>query len=172
VCRVLDNSLYSHHHDKREPSKMSSGQKVDKPLVLSLESALESVDHAEEEVVRFATDAGFGEEDLQKVGMAVRECMVNAVLHGNQYDPDKRAGVRVEVSQDGGLVITITDEGAGFELTEVPDPLAQENLLRHSGRGIFLIRAFMDDLKVRRRDPQGTEVRMVKYRTEETDQQS
>jgi serine/threonine-protein kinase RsbW len=154
-----------------ELSKMSSGQKVDKPLVMSLESALESVDHAEEEVVRFATEAGFGEEDLQKVGMAVRECMVNAVLHGNQYDPDKRAGVRVEL-QNGGLVITITDEGAGFELTEVPDPLAQENLLRHSGRGIFLIRAFMDDLKVRRREPQGTEVRMVKYRTEESDQQS
>jgi serine/threonine-protein kinase RsbW len=153
----------------KELSKMSSGQKVDKPLVMSLESALESVDQAEEEVVRFATDAGFGEEDLQKVGMAVRECMVNAVLHGNQYDPEKRAGVRVEVVNDG-LVITITDEGAGFELNEVPDPLAQENLLRHSGRGIFLIRAFMDDLQVRRRAPRGTEVRMVKYRTEETDQ--
>jgi serine/threonine-protein kinase RsbW len=159
-------------HDEQEPSKMSSGQKVDKPLVMSLESALESVDQAEEEVVRFATDAGFGEEDLQKVGMAVRECMVNAVLHGNQYDPDKRAGVRVELLADGGLVITITDEGAGFDLIDVPDPLAQENLLRHSGRGIFLIRAFMDDLKVRKREPQGTEVRMVKYRTEESDQQS
>jgi serine/threonine-protein kinase RsbW len=159
-------------YDQQEPSKMSSGQKVDKPLVMSLESALESVDHAEEEVVRFATEAGFGEEDLQKVGMAVRECMVNAVLHGNQYDPEKHAGVRVELLPDGGLVITITDEGAGFELMEVPDPLAQENLLRHSGRGIFLIRAFMDDLKVRRREPQGTEVRMVKYRTEESDQPS
>ncbi len=139
---------------------------------MSLESALESVDQAEEEVVRFATEAGFGEEDLQKVGMAVRECMVNAVLHGNQYDPEKRAGVRVEVDERGGLVITITDEGAGFELNEVPDPLAQENLLRHSGRGIFLIRAFMDNLQVRRRAPRGTEVRMVKYRTEETDQPS
>ena len=68
--------------------------------------------------------------------------------------------------------ITITDEGAGFELKEVPDPLAQENLLRHSGRGIFLIRAFMDDLQVRPRTPRGSEVRMVKYRTEESDQQS
>jgi serine/threonine-protein kinase RsbW len=155
----------------QELSKMSSGQKVDKPLVLSLESALESVDQAEEEVVRFATEAGFGEEDLQKVGMAVRECLVNAVLHGNQYDPDKRAGVRVEI-QNGGLVITVTDEGAGFEMNEVPDPLAQENLLRHSGRGLFLIRAFMDDLQVRRRAPRGTEVRMVKYRTEESNQHS
>src|SRR5260221_1236637 len=148
---------------------MSSGPGVDKPLVMSLESALDSVDRAEEEVVRFAEGAGFGEEDVQKVGMAVRESMVNAVLHGNQYDPQKKAGLRVEL-QNGGLVITITDEGAGFELEEIPDPLANENLLRHSGRGIFLIRAFMDDLKVRRLAPRGTEVRMVKYRTEESDQ--
>ena len=137
---------------------------MDKPLVMSLDSALDSVDRAEEEVVRFAEGAGFGEEDVQKVGMAVRESMVNAVLHGNQYDPGKKAGVRVEV-QDSSLVITITDEGAGFELNDVPDPLANENLLRHSGRGIFLIRAFMDDVKVRRLAPRGTEVRMVKYKT-------
>jgi len=143
---------------------MSSHQGIDKPVVMSLDSALESVDTAEEEVLRFATEAGFGEEDLQKVGMAVRESMVNAVLHGNQYDPDKKASLRMEI-QNGGLVITITDEGAGFELQEVPDPLAQENLLRHSGRGIFLIRAFMDELQVRRVVPRGTEVRMVKYKS-------
>ena len=133
-------------------------------MVMSLDSALDSVDRAEEEVVRYAEGAGFGEEDVQKVGMAVRESMVNAVLHGNRYDPEKKAGVRVEV-QNGNLVITITDEGAGFELEDVPDPLANENLLRHSGRGIFLIRAFMDDVKVRRLAPRGTEVRMVKHKT-------
>jgi serine/threonine-protein kinase RsbW len=141
-------------------------QGIDKPVVISLDSALESVDAAEEEVLRYATEAGFGEEDLQKVGMAVRESLVNAVLHGNQYDPEKKAGIRVEL-QNGGLVITVTDEGAGFDLTDVPDPVAQENLLRHSGRGIFLIRAFMDELQVRRLVPRGTEVRMVKYKTVE-----
>ena len=146
---------------------MSSHQGIDKPVVLSLDSALESVDTAEEEVLRFATEAGFGEDDLQQVSMAVRESMVNAVLHGNQYDPQKKAGLRLEL-QNGALVITITDEGPGFELTDVPDPLAQENLLRHSGRGIFLIRAFMDELTVRRLVPRGTEVRMVKYRSAET----
>jgi serine/threonine-protein kinase RsbW len=148
---------------------MGHGPGVDKPLVMSLDSALESVDRAEEEVVRFAEGAGFGEEDLQKVGMAVRESMVNAVLHGNQYDPAKKAGLRVEI-QNGGLVITITDEGAGFDLDQVPDPLANENLLRHSGRGLFLIRAFMDELTVRRLVPRGTEVRMVKFKNEETEQ--
>ncbi len=150
---------------------MASGHEVDKPLVMSLDSALESVDRAEEEVLRFATENGFGEDDLQKVGMAVRESMVNAVLHGNQYDPEKKAGLRAEMIE-GGLVITVTDEGAGFEMKEVPDPLAQENLLRHSGRGIFLMRAFMDDLRVRRLVPRGTEVRMVKYRSTETEDNS
>jgi len=145
---------------------MSSRHDVDKPVVLSLDSSLDSVDKAEEEVLRIAESHGFGEEDLQKIGMAVRESMVNAVLHGNQYDPEKKAGVKVEM-YNGGLAITITDEGAGFELVDVPDPLAQENLLRHSGRGIFLIRAFMDELQVRRLVPRGTEVRMVKYRSEE-----
>ncbi len=147
---------------------MSSRQGVDKPVELTLDSSLDSVDKAEEEVLRFAEANGFGEEDLQKIGMAVRESMVNAVLHGNQYDPEKKAGLKVEL-QNGGVAVTITDQGAGFELDGVPDPLAQENLLRHSGRGIFLIRAFMDELQVRRLAPRGTEVRMVKYRSEETD---
>ena len=145
---------------------MSSGQEVDKPVVLSLDSSLDSVDKAEEEVLRVAEGHGFGEEDLQKIGMAVRESMVNAVLHGNQYDPAKKAGLRVEM-YNGGLAVTVTDQGAGFELLDVPDPLAQENLLRHSGRGIFLIRAFMDELQIRRLVPRGTEVRMVKYRSED-----
>jgi len=145
---------------------MSSQSEVDKPVVLSLDSSLDSVDRAEEEVLRFAEGHQFGEEDMQKIGMAVRESMVNAVLHGNQYDPEKKAGLRVEM-HNGGIAITISDEGAGFDLEEVPDPLAQENLLRHSGRGIFLIRAFMDDLQIRRLAPRGTEVRMIKYRSEE-----
>jgi serine/threonine-protein kinase RsbW len=147
---------------------MSLPQGVNKPLVMSLDSALESVDRAEEEVLRFARAAGFGEEDLYKVGLAVRDSMVNAVLHGNHCDPGKKASLRAEL-QNGRLVVTITDQGAGFDLGDVPDPLAEANMMRHSGRGVLLIRAFMDELKIRRLAPRGTEVRMVKYRSEESD---
>jgi serine/threonine-protein kinase RsbW len=132
------------------------------PVELLLDSVLESVDRAEEAVLRYAEEAGFNEEDLQKVGMAVRESMVNAVLHGNQYDPAKKAGLRLEW-RGGGLVITITDQGSGFDPENLPDPLAPENLLRQSGRGIFLIRSFMDEFYIRRREPQGMEVEMIKY---------
>ncbi len=129
---------------------------------LTLESTLDSVDRAEELAINFARQAGFDEDDQSKIGMAVRESMVNAVYHGNKYDPAKTAGFRLEM-QGQKMVITITDQGPGFEVSHVPDPLATENLLKASGRGIFLIRAFMDEFYVRRLTPSGSEVTMVKY---------
>ena len=128
----------------------------------SLESTLDSVDVAEADALRVAEAMGFEEDDLHKIGMAVRECMVNAVVHGNRYNAKKRVHFRVAKSA-GRLTIVIRDEGEGFELTALPDPLAEENLLRQSGRGLLLIQAFMDELEVHRGEPQGTEVRMVKY---------
>lgn len=126
-----------------------------------LDSTLDSVDAAESLILQVAEKAGFEEEDLHKIGMAVRESMVNAVVHGNQYNAHKK--VRVSVSKGPGrLSITIADQGPGFDLDHLPDPLSEENLLRNSGRGIFLIRAFMDELQVRRLSP-GTEVTLVKY---------
>lgn len=129
---------------------------------LTLESTLDSVDRAEEAAVNFARSAGFDEDDQSKIGMAVRESMVNAVYHGNKYDPAKTVGLRLEM-QGHKLVITITDQGAGFDLASVPNPLAEENLLKASGRGIFLIRTFMDEVRVRRLAPSGSEVTMIKY---------
>jgi serine/threonine-protein kinase RsbW len=133
---------------------------------VSLESTLDSVDQAEEMSQAFARDAGFSDEDQMKIGMAVREAMVNAVFHGNKWDPGKKAGFIMQADHDR-MVVTITDEGPGFNLEDVPDPLASENLLKQSGRGIFLIRSFMDEVQVRRRSPRGTELRMVKYPTPE-----
>lgn len=134
----------------------------EKRVEVMLESTLESVDQAEAITLRFAGEAGFNEEDVAKVGMAVRESMVNAVFHGNHYDRRKKAGLRLELEQ-GRLVATVTDQGEGFDVERVPDPLAPENMLRQSGRGIFLIKAFMDEFHVRRLLPRGTEVRMIKY---------
>ena len=126
-----------------------------------LDSTLESVDSAESLVIEVAQKAGFPEEDLHKIGMAVRESMVNAVVHGNRYNKNKQVGVHAERNGDE-LTLQITDEGEGFEVHAVPDPLETDNLLRHSGRGLFLMGAFMDDMKVRRIEPNGTEVTLVK----------
>ena len=126
-----------------------------------LDSTLESVDRAEELVVASAKNAAIEEDDALSLGMAVRESMVNAVVHGNRYNLNKK--VHLTVSRTAAqLVIRIADEGEGFELDELPDPLAEENLLRHSGRGIFIIRAFTDDFQVRRMNPSGTEVTLMK----------
>jgi serine/threonine-protein kinase RsbW len=127
-----------------------------------LDSSLDSVDSAEQLVLDVARKAGFQEEDLHKIGMAVRESMVNAVVHGNQYSAHKKVRVSVSKGQDR-LTVTISDQGKGFELEALPDPLEEDNLLRNSGRGIFLIRAFMDELHVRRLSPAGTEVTLTKY---------
>jgi serine/threonine-protein kinase RsbW len=127
-----------------------------------LDSTLDSVDNAESLVLSVAEKAGFEEEDLHKIGMAVRESMVNAVVHGNQYSSHKKVHVSVSTAAKR-LTVTIVDQGRGFDLNELPDPLAEENLLSNSGRGIFLIRAFMDEIQVRRLSPAGTEVTLVKY---------
>jgi serine/threonine-protein kinase RsbW len=127
-----------------------------------LDSTLDSVDRAEELAMEEAGKAGVPEDDLHKIAMAVRESMVNAVVHGNRYNAHKR--VRLSVSKGPReFVVKIADEGEGFDYENLPDPLAQENLLRHSGRGIFLIKAFMDDFQVRRLVPKGTEVTLVKH---------
>ena len=126
-----------------------------------LDSTLESVDKAERAALDLANESGFGDEDLDRIGMSVRECMVNAVVHGNRYNAHKK--VRLSVSRTPErLTIRIADEGEGFNPMDLPDPVAGDNLMRHSGRGIFLMRAFMDDLQVRPLEPAGTEVTLVK----------
>ncbi len=126
-----------------------------------LDSVLESADEAEQLVLDLAGRLGFADEDLHKIGMAVRESVVNAVVHGNRYNARKK--VHLSISGHGGcLTVTVGDEGEGFDIAALPDPLAEHNLLQQSGRGIFLIRAFMDEFEVRRLSPAGTEVKLIK----------
>jgi serine/threonine-protein kinase RsbW len=127
-----------------------------------LDSSLESVDAAEETVLKVAGEVGFDEDDLHAVGMAVRECMVNAVVHGNRYNARKKVHLEVFQASDH-VAIVIADEGEGFDMSQLPDPLAEENLLRQSGRGLLLIQAFVDEFHLEKRQPSGTEVRLVKY---------
>ena len=127
----------------------------------TLDSTLASVNKAEQAVAEVAAKSGFDEDECGRIAMAVREAAVNAVLHGNRYDPTKRVTVSFETIPDS-LTITVRDEGPGLDPSLIPDPLAPENLLKQSGRGIFLIRAFMDEVRFRDMSP-GTEITMIKF---------
>ena len=127
----------------------------------TFESTLQSVDKAEALVVGEARQAGFDEDEQAQMGMAVRECMVNAVVHGNRYSRHKYVHLRIQRAHRG-LTVVVGDEGDGFDPNSLPDPTAPENLLRQSGRGILLVRAFVDEFDVHPRPGGGTEVRLVK----------
>jgi serine/threonine-protein kinase RsbW len=132
-------------------------------LSLTLDSALPSIETIEENALEFARRAGFDEDDAGNVGMVAREAAVNAIVHGNQYDPGRHVTANFEASSSA-VTIRIADEGTGFDADAIPDPLAAENLLRTSGRGVFLMRAFMDEVHFRQLSP-GTEITLIKRRS-------
>lgn len=108
---------------------------------------------------------GLDEDQLHWVGVAVRESVVNAIKHGNQGDESKRVVVEftpMPSQHPDELIIRVEDEGEGFDPGELADPLAPENILKSSGRGIFLIRSFMDEVELQRGQTRGMQIRMVK----------
>ena len=132
-------------------------------LSFTLESSLESVNKVEQVAEEFAIKAGFDEDTVPHIAMAVREAAVNAVIHGNNYDSSKHINVSFETTARA-LTVHVSDQGPGLDPNSLPDPLAPENILRGSGRGIFLIRAFMDEVHFRQLQP-GTEIILTKNRT-------
>jgi len=101
-------------------------------------------------------------EDLAHwIELTISESMINAIQHGNKCDPEKKATLRI--SSDGNSIeITVEDQGKGFQLDDVADPTNVENLLKPSGRGILIIRSFMDEVDLSRREGGGSRLRMVK----------
>ena len=132
-------------------------------LSFKLASTMDSVAEVEAAAEKLTHSAGMDEDEGFRVVMAVREAAVNAVLHGNGYDPNKQITVSLE-NNGKSLVITVADEGEGLDPEKIPDPLAPENLLRGTGRGIFLIRSFLDEVHFRQLNP-GTELTLVKHLT-------
>src|SRR5258705_13370375 len=116
-----------------------------KHMEVTLETQVESVNLAEEMCLRVAEAAGFGEDDCYRIGMSVREGVINAFHYGNEERPEKKIHLALDLTPEK-MVIHVLDEGKGFDLRGVPDPLAQENLLSTSGRAIFLMRASMEEL--------------------------
>jgi serine/threonine-protein kinase RsbW len=122
---------------------------------------MESVGEVEAAADELATEAGLDEDARFHVTMAVHEAAINAVLHGNDYSPSLHIDVSME-NTGSDLVFVIADQGHGFDPNSLPDPSAPENLLRGTGRGIFLIRSLMDEVHFRQLHP-GTELTLIKH---------
>jgi serine/threonine-protein kinase RsbW len=128
---------------------------------LTLPSRVEAVNEAAAVVATLLRRSGIGEEAGFGIDMAVREAVTNAVVHGNKQDQAKLVHVTLKSSPDR-LEISVRDQGTGFNLVAVPDPTAPENILRSSGRGIFFMRNFMDEVDWSIHPEGGTMVRMIK----------
>jgi len=132
---------------------------------LQIPSVFEMVDLVQVLSDRMGNMAGFDEDVVHWIGVAVRESVINAIKHGNKEDAAKPVTIEfgfTPIERPTQLVVSVTDRGEGFEPEEVADPLAPENMLKSSGRGIFFMRNFMDDVQLQRAPEGGMEVRMVK----------
>jgi serine/threonine-protein kinase RsbW len=132
---------------------------------MQIHSNFDMVDFVQVVSDRVGQLAGMDEDTVHWIGVAVRESVINAIKHGNREHPGKLVTVEftfAPVIDPRELVVRVVDEGEGFDPQEVADPLAPENMLKASGRGIFFMRSFMDDVVLRRASDGGMEVRMVK----------
>ena len=130
---------------------------------LSLPSRIDTVATAAAAVAEFLSRSGITEDAAFGIDMAVREAVTNAVVHGNRQDENKTVDVTLKSSPDA-VEISVHDQGIGFNPETVPDPTAEENILKASGRGIFFMRSFMDEVDWLIRPGGGTTVRMLKRR--------
>ena len=110
-----------------------------------------------------AKEMEFDEETTEQVNLAVIEAGTNAIRHGNGNDPEKTALFRFCLEEDK-LTVSVKDCGSGFDPEEVGDPLSPENFMKPCGRGIFLMRALMDEVEYNVDKSDGTEVRLVKHK--------
>jgi serine/threonine-protein kinase RsbW len=127
-----------------------------------LESKLERVDSVERTALEIAERAGFRGTDLEKIGVAVHEVVINAIIHGNHLDSHKKVVVTILRTAEQ-FEVSVWDQGKGFDLESLPDPRNPGVLLLPYGRGVYLARAFMDELYVQAGPANGTTVTMIKY---------
>ena len=130
-------------------------------IEVMLPSALDNLDLVQSLTDSVAAFMKFDEDSTHWIGMSVREAVTNAIQHGNKLDPGKKVEIYYGMTPEC-LTISVRDQGCGFQLEKIPDPLHGDNILKPSGRGIFYMRTFMDEVDFRTLATGGTEVHMVK----------
>ena len=128
---------------------------------IDIQSSFEMVDLVQVVFESLSNQVGFDDDSSHWMSVAIRESVTNAVRHGNKLDPSKRVIIDFEIN-GSEFSVSVEDEGEGFDPGDVPDPLAEENLLRASGRGIFFMKNFMDEVSYQFEPNRGTRVTMVK----------
>jgi len=136
------------------------GEKTEQMITLSLPSSMQLVYLLDVVISEILKEMNFDEDIQEQVNLAVIEAGTNAIKHGNKEDPDKRATFQFILGEEK-LTIVVEDQGLGFARQEVANPLEPANLLKSSGRGLFLMEACMDTVTY---EAEGTIVKMVKYK--------
>ena len=139
------------------------GEAAGQTVEVVIASQFEMIDLVQSVLEDMAGQAMFDEEAAHWMGMAVREALNNAIKHGNQMNPDKEVRVTFDLLPQS-LEIRIADQGKGFDTSKLPDPTEPANLLKPSGRGIYYMRTFMDQVDFKSGKKTGTEVHLVKHR--------
>lgn len=134
-----------------------------KEIELVIPSSLDQIEIVEKAAEKIADKMNFTEEEKDSLAIAVTEAVNNAILHGNKQDKNKKVTITFQL-EEKRLVVRIKDEGSGFNPEHVSDPLAPENLLKESGRGIFILSSLMDEIKYEF-DENGTEIILVKNKS-------
>ena len=147
--------------DRDSPAREAAPSVTEQTTRLVLPSHIEAVGDAAAAAADFVKQCGASEDAAFGVDMAIREAVTNAVVHGNKQDESKQVEVTFSSSPEA-LEIEVRDHGNGFDPASVPDPTDPENIMKTSGRGIFLIHNFMDEVEWSKQPGGGTTLRMVK----------
>ncbi len=125
-----------------------------------IEPCLTAAGELEGKLLVMLTDNGYSEGEIFAVKLAFEEALSNAIKHGSKYDPGKMVQATLDVDATR-VILSVTDQGDGFEPSTVPDPTLDENIEKPFGRGLMLMHAYMDEVAY---DKNGRRVRMVKYK--------
>jgi len=128
---------------------------------LTIPSRLEEMEAVHALIAEAVEEYRLNSEMAHWIELTISESMINAIQHGNKADPAKRATLKISSSGDA-IEIIVEDEGKGFTLDKIADPTDKANLLKPSGRGILIIRSFMDEVDLSQREGGGSRLRMVK----------
>ena len=146
-----------------EETKIKKGANLTEEIALSIPSEFKYIYLLDLVISYVSKEMKFDEETKEQVNLAVIEAGTNAIKHGNGNNPENPTHFRFCIAKDK-LTIFIKDNGPGFNLDNVVDPLSPENVLKPSGRGIFLMNALMDEVDYNIQKGSGTEVKLVKYK--------
>ena len=141
---------------------MSKSNSPEKKYQLVISSEIENIEKVESFTEKISKLLNFSEDERDRIAIAVTEAVNNAIIHGNKLDPRKSVSIDISAVR-GGIQIVVKDEGEGFDLDAVPNPLAPENLLKESGRGIFILKSLMDKVQYDF-SRGGTQVTMIKFK--------